>query len=148
MSSERSKTPAELGNSPGYRAAEAFIRPSPIKTNDTVQKYGFDLRNCTFTLSLSAEKATSEDAPTEIFLPEYHFAASQTKVEISGGKWTISIDDVDGSTMQRLRWWHGEGEQNIKVQGVKRRQGIFMENEVDDGGYLDQCRKMASCNIM
>lgn len=126
------------------------MRPSPIKTNGCVQKYGFDLRNCVFTLSLDGERATREETPTEIFLPEYHFAASHTKVEATGGKWTISVDDVDGGTVQRLRWWHGEGEQSIKVEGVKRRQGMFMENdtEYEDGGYLEQCRQMANCLVM
>ena len=100
-------------------------------------------------MSLSADKPTGQSTPTEIFLPEYHFAGSRTKVEVSGGKWTISIDDVDGATMQRLHWWHGEGDQSIKIEGVKRRQGVFMDNDNEEEvGYLDQCRRMAYCTMM
>ena len=151
ISSDAAKSSPDLRANPGYRAAEAFVRPSPIKTHGSVLKYGFDLVNCTFTLSLESDQPTSEDKPTEIFLPEYHFAATQTKIQASGGKWTISTDDVDTSgTVQILRWWHGEGEQNIKVEGVKRRQGMYMDREFEreDVGYLDQCKDVTKCAVM
>lgn len=150
ISSRPSGTSAELRATPGYRAAEAFVRPSPLKTNGSVQKYGFDLKSCTFTLSLEAEKPTVEDQPTEIYLPEFHFPITRIKVEVSGGKWTISTDEECGAAVQRLRWWHGEGEQNIKIEGVKRKAGAYGEGSADsdDYGYLDQCRELASCSIM
>ena len=146
ISSARSGTPAELGTNPGFRAAEAYIRPSPIHTVGKVTSYGFDLRNCVFTFSLEANRPTTEDVPTEIFLPEFHFPGSDCKVEVSGGKWTISTDDVDGGMLQRLRWWHGEGKQEMKVQGVKRRQGISLGKEEEEG-YLDQCQQR-KCSVM
>ena len=119
----KSDTPAEIGSTPGFRAAEAYVRPSPIATVGDVTSYGFDLRNAVFTMTLKCEKAATEDVPTEIFLPEFHFPRDNTDVEVSSGKWTISVDDMDGGVIQRLRWYHGKGEQSMKIKGVQRRQG-------------------------
>lgn len=147
ISSAPSKSSAKLSTTPGYRAAEAFIRPAPIVTNGSVKKYGFDLRNCTFTFSLQAEKSTDEDLPTEIYLPEYHFPRTGTNVEVSGGRWTIDIEDIDDGTRQLLRWWHAEGEQNITVKGVKRKLGGPPGATEEEEGYLQQCQK-TSCVVM
>lgn len=146
MSSGSSNSSPELASKPGFRAAEAYIRPSPIYTNGDLLRYGFDLRNCTFTLSLSANGPTAEHAPTEIFLPEFHFPSSQTVVNVSGGKWTIESDEEVSSTVQRLRWWHGEGEQDIKIRGVKRKAGEILNSDEDET-YLEQCQKN-TCNVM
>ncbi|KAH0543322.1 endo-1,4-beta-glucanase [Glutinoglossum americanum] len=140
-----SDTPAHLAT-PGFRAAEAFVRPSPIETAGTIIKHGFDLRNCIFTLSLTAPTPTQEATPTEIFLPDFHFPRGETAVDVSGGKWTISSGDVGGGVdMQKLRWWHGEGEQDIKITGVKRRAAMAVGGEED--GYLDQCQQ-STCALM
>ena len=128
-------------SNPGLRAAEAFVRPSPLATNGSVQKYGFDLRNCVFSFTLTATEPTKQEAPTEIFLPDYHFPPTGTTVDVSGGKWTIDADDVDGETMQMLRWWHGEGEQTITVKGLKRRMQDALEPD-EEIGYFAQCRRM------
>lgn len=146
IASQRSHTSAELDSNPGYRAAEAYVRPSPVATVGHVSNYGFDLRHCVFIFTFTATTAAEEDAPTEIFLPEYHFPRTQTAVEVSGGKWSIDIDDVDGGTIQRLRWWHGEGEQTMTIRGVKRRQGMALSTE-DEEGYLQQCQK-STCAVM
>lgn len=130
----------------GLRAAEAYVRPSPISTAGDVKQYGFDLKNCVFTFSLAAEKATEETHPTTIFLPEFHFPRGRTEVEVSGGKWSIEIEDFDGSTIQKLRWWHALGDQNIKVTGVTQRQNELMGSEEDEG-YLEQCQRSA-CLVM
>ncbi|KPI44339.1 putative glycosyl hydrolase [Cyphellophora attinorum] len=110
--------------SPGLRAAEAFIRPSPHLTVGDVLSYGFDLRNCIFTFTLTTERPCTDDLCTEVFLPEFHFPAEKTHVEVSGGKWAIELRDVQGESMQMLKWWHGEGEQKIKVTGVRRKLGV------------------------
>src|SRR5204863_8337932 len=106
ISSQPSTTPAELSNNPGFRAAEAFIRPSPIATMGNIVSYGFDFRNCLFNLQLTTNSPCSEDQVTEIFLPEYHFPSDRTTVEVSGGKWSISFDEDDGGLIQKLWWWH------------------------------------------
>ena len=142
--SQRSQTPSELGNKPGYRAAEAYVRPSPIATVGNVTSYGFDLRNATFTFALECKAAATEDVPTEIFLPEYHFPRNNTQVEVSSGKWTISDDNVGGSTVQKLRWQHGAGKQNMTVQGVQRRLGVSLGTEEDEG-YYEQCKQTRCC---
>lgn len=136
----KSDTPAESGGVSGYRAAEAYVRPSPIATVGNVTSYGFDLRNAVFTLSLTSRSAATEEVPTEVFLPEYHFPRDNVGVEVSSGKWTISVDEIEGGTMQRLRWMHGAGEQSLKVKGVQRRSGMALGNDEDDG-YLEQCRQ-------
>ena len=146
ISSQRSKTPPELGSTPGYRAAEAYVRPSPIATVGKVTSYGFDLRNATFTFSLESESAATEDVPTEIFLPEFHFPRDSTQVEVSSGKWSISLDDADGGLIQRLRWQHGAGKHNMTVKGVQRRQGMALGKEEEEG-YYEQC-KQSRCDLM
>jgi hypothetical protein len=94
-----------------------------------------------FTFTLDAEAPTKDDAPTEIFLPDYHFPPANTDVQVSGGKWRIDADSVDGETMQMLRWWHGVGEQKITVKGAKRKTQDALEHD-DDIGYLEQCRQI------
>jgi len=146
ISSQRSRTPPEIGSTPGYRAAEAYVRPSPIATVGKVTSYGFDLRNATFTLALESKSAATEVVPTEVFLPEFHFPRDNTKVEVSSGKWTISVDDADGGLIQKLRWLHGAGKQNMTVKGIYRKQGMALGNEEEEG-YYEQC-KQSRCDLM
>ncbi|KAF2096393.1 glycosyl hydrolase-like protein [Rhizodiscina lignyota] len=129
----------------GYRAAEAYVRPAPMATHGNVLSYGFDLRNCTFTLSLNAPSSTSEAVPTEIYLPEFHFPQSNTDVEVTGGKWKISTEEAGEATLQVLQWWHAEGEQTITVKGVKRKAGALTPEEEE--GYLQQCQPQR-CAVM
>ncbi|KAL9099703.1 MAG: hypothetical protein Q9163_004837 [Psora crenata] len=143
---QKSDNPAEIGNTPGFRAAEAYVRPSPIATVGNVTAWGFDLRNCVFTFSLECKEAATEDVPTEIFLPEFHFPRDHVEVEVSSGKWTISVDDMDGGMTQRLRWRHGAGKQHMRVKGVQRRHGMSLGKEEEEG-YLEQCRQ-SKCDLM
>lgn len=157
ISSTPSDTPAELASKPGFRAAEAFIRPSPIYTAGTLQSSGFDLRNGTFTLSLihkslpATNSAENNTFPTEIFLPEYHFPSEKIDIQVSSGKWTIGFENwVEGDEgaggSQILRWWHGSGKQNLRVKGV-RRQGASTVTEGEEG-YLAQCSQATQCGVM
>ncbi|KAI9823500.1 MAG: hypothetical protein M1826_007712 [Phylliscum demangeonii] len=136
-SSDTASGLAEPPIKPGHRAAEAFIRPSPVFTTGALQSHGFDLRTCTFTLTLSATRPTEQDAPTEVILPEYHFPAHATDVDVSGGKWSVSLDSIEDVQVQKLRWWHGHGEQTLTVKGLVRRIGRTTEPEQDEG-YLAQ----------
>lgn len=135
-----------MAAAPGFRAAEAYVRPSPIATNGNLLKYGFDLKNCTFTMSLEASQPVAQEYPTEVYLPEFHFAQKATTVEVSGGKWTVDVDEIEGGTIQVLRWWHGIGEQSITVKGIIRRQGMENGSE-DEVGYLEQYRR-SLCSVM
>ena len=146
ISSNATDGPPELTNAPGFRAAEAYVRPAPIATVGRVVSHGFDLRNCIFTLQLHAHETASEERPTEIFLPEFHFPKDRCEVEVSSGKWTIGVDDEDGGMIQRLRWWHIEGHHSIKVTGVQRRQNMMLGKEEEEG-YLDQCQQ-SKCSVM
>ncbi|KIW15051.1 hypothetical protein PV08_07838 [Exophiala spinifera] len=133
----------------GLRAAEAYVRPSPIATVGDVVKYGFDLNSVTFTFSLVASQATKEEYPTEIFLPEFHFPPGKTSVEVSGGRWRIDVLDVDGEGMQIMNWWHGAGEQSMTVKGVKRKPGALGEEADAEAGYLDTLKSsLESCTVM
>ena len=151
-----SRTPSALTGgdlaTSGYRAAEAYVRPSPIHTVGSVQSYGFDLRSGIFNFTLVTDQLPSEDAPTEIFLPEFHFPRGTAKVEVSSGKWSITVDEADHGLglIQRLRWWHGKGEQKITVRGLKRKIGAAVghEDPEDEPGYFEQCQKQTKCQIM
>lgn len=145
MSTEESRL--AVRETQGYRAAEAYIRPSPIVTNGHVTGFVFDLRNCTFTMSLNALASTPVDSPTEIYLPDFHFPSSNTVVSVSGGKWAIEHEQVESAEFQRLRWWHAEGEQDIKIQGVKRKPGTYAAGSAEDISYLEQCQR-GNCSIM
>ena len=145
-SDQISTTPTALGSTPGYRAAESYVRPSPIAVQGSITSYGFDLRNCVFTLSLEGKQAAVEDVSTEVFLPEFHFPQDEVSIEVSSGKWTIGLDDVDGGLVQKLKWIHGHGKQNLTVKGVRRRQGMALGKEEEEG-YLEQCRQ-SNCSVM
>ncbi|KAK1147605.1 endo-1,4-beta-glucanase [Aspergillus melleus] len=102
----------------GYRAAEAYLRPSPTRVKGRVESHKFDLKKCTFKMTLSSEEATAPHAPSEIFLPGFHFPTNGTHVTVSGGTWEISEQVLDNVKFQQLRWWHTEGRVNIKVKGA------------------------------
>jgi hypothetical protein len=128
----------------GYRAAEAYIRPAPTAVHGTITSYGFDLRSCKFELKLTAPSPTKENAPTEIFLPEWHFPTGGTSVEVTGGKWEIRVGEDE---CQRLKWWHAEGGQSIVIKGVVRKSGVPQGSLDEEAGYLEQCQK-DSCTVM
>ncbi|KAL2800773.1 glycoside hydrolase superfamily [Aspergillus keveii] len=128
----------------GYRAAEAFIRPSPIYSNGLISDHVFDLKNCTFTMSLIGNPT---DAPTEIYLPDFHFPDADTRVATTAGKWSIDYVELKHARFQRLQWWHPEGEQSIKIEGKKRKGGALAAPSAEDVSYLEQCQK-GGCTVM
>jgi hypothetical protein len=136
----------ELTNTPGFRAAEAYVRPSPVATAGTILSYGFDLRNCTFNLKLLVHGTGPDAQTTDILLPEFHFPKDKCEVEVTSGKWTITADDSDNGLIQRLRWWHLDGDQTIKVIGVRRRQTAILGQDEDEN-YLEQCQEN-KCSVM
>jgi hypothetical protein len=142
ISSMRTDAP-ELTNAPGFRAAEAYVRPSPITAVGTILSYGFDLRNCTFTLRLQADEP--DGRATEISLPDFHFPKDKCEIQISSGKWALSTDDTDGALIQKLKWWHLGGEQTIKITGVRRSQAMMLGD--DEENYLEQCQQ-SNCSVM
>lgn len=152
ISSKRPSSDPELTNAPGYRAAEAYVRPAPIATNGPIIDYVFDLKTCEFTLNIEGTKASSDDFPTTVFLPEYHFPKEQCTVAVSSGKWEISTDDEERAWVQKLRWWHGEGKQSLKVTGLIRPHNS-LAGTAEEAGYLEQCQNsygvdLKSCNVM
>lgn len=152
ISSTPSLKDPELTNAPGYRAAEAFIRPTPTLVAGNVLSSGFDMRKAVYELKVSAPKVAAEDAPTIVFLPEYHFPKDNFDVTVSGGKWEISFDDEDGTLLQRLRWWHPDGEQHLTITGVVRKHNA-LEGSAEEAGYLEQCQQgygfnFGNCTVM
>lgn len=137
----------------GYRAAEAYTRPVPIAVHGTIGSSGFDLKNCIYSLDLTATSSTPPDCPTEVFLPEFHFPrlGNQTHVEVSGGKWEIrTVEDVEGAAEQVFHWWHGEGEQKLKISGVKRKRGqVDVNDDASEDSYLQAYWEMGkNCSVM
>ncbi|KAL8404527.1 hypothetical protein RB594_009397 [Gaeumannomyces avenae] len=157
-------TSPELANAPGYRAAEAFVRPSPVAVAGSIASYVFDLRRCEFKLDVRASKLppSSSDGddggnsggspPTVVFLPDYHFPKDACTIEVSSGKWEISTDDSEGALVQRLRWWHAEGEQSLKVTGVVRTHNMGEYGpgggEEDPGYYQTVQNIFGQCTMM
>lgn len=120
----------------GYRAAEAYVRPSPVAVAGDITHYVFDLKSCTFQVSLRTTKNPDPNEPSIFFLPEFHFPRDGCSVETSGGKWEIFSDDGE---VQRLKWWHGPGQQTLKVVGVVKRglNGSGESGEGEELGYYD-----------
>lgn len=152
ISSTPSLKDPELTNAPGFRAAEAFIRPTPTVVAGNILSSGFDLRQCTYQLKLSAPRPAATEAPTIVFLPDFHFPKDQFEVTVSAGKWEVSWDDEEGPLLQRLRWWHPEGEQNLTIKGVIRKHNA-PEGSAEEAGYLEQCQQgygfnFGNCSIM
>ncbi|KAJ5311997.1 hypothetical protein N7508_002827 [Penicillium antarcticum] len=100
----------------GYRAAEAYLRPSPIRVRGQLHSYDFDLKKCTFTMAMTA-KATVPHSPSEIYLPHFHFEVGNIAVTVSEGEWEIVEQEFNTVRIQCLLWWHDEGKVNIKIKG-------------------------------
>jgi hypothetical protein len=99
-------------------------------------------------MSLAGNKATAEQGtPTEIYLPDFHFPETNTDVSVSSGEWSIDYVEFQSARLQRLQWWHSEGDQDIKIQGVKRKGGALAAPSAEDLSYLEQCRK-GGCVVM
>lgn len=110
------------------------------------------MRKAVFELKVSAPKAAVEEAPTIVFLPEYHFPKDNFDVTVSSGKWEVSFDDDEGTPLQRLRWWHPDGEQHLTIKGVLRKHNA-LEGSAEEAGYLEQCQQgygfnFGNCTVM
>ena len=114
----------------GSRASEAFVRPSPVYTAGTIIESGFNLSAATFDLKLMADEYTEETAPTEMFIPPFHFPKDDITVTVSGGKWEYEV----GRSV--IRWWHAPGEQWIKIKGIGH-----LSADYDDEGYAEMCKR-------
>ncbi|CAG8060001.1 unnamed protein product [Penicillium olsonii] len=101
-----------------YRAAEAFVRPSPIRVHGKLESHAFDLKNCKFSMKLHAEQ-TLVHSPSEIYLPYFHFPPASTVISANAGSWEITETEFDRIKVQCLRWWHPEGKAEINVKGLK-----------------------------
>lgn len=148
MLREIPQTPS--GDQVGFRAAEAFVRPTPVATHGSLTSYAFDLKICTFELSLVSPRPTPQDTPTIVFLPDFHFPKQLTSVEVSGGKWKIEIEEaVSGAPQQIFTWWHGEGEQIVTIRGLRRKNGAATVEGQEEDGYLEAYWQMSkNCCVM
>ncbi|KAJ5652867.1 hypothetical protein N7507_010293 [Penicillium longicatenatum] len=100
----------------GYRPSIAYLRPSPVRVNGRLDRHGFDMEKCTFTMTLTAE-GTTFHSPSVIYLPYYYFTDGETKVTVSGGQWKIVEQDDNNVKTQCLLWWHGKGTVDILIEG-------------------------------
>ena len=115
----------------GSRAFEAFVRPSPIVVAGIPKAYGFDMKTCSFSLTMVPfEIAPAENSPTEIFLPEYFFQDCEPEISVSSGRWIMYRPG------QILRWWHsGKEEQKLTVSSAYRKQGVVGIGSDDVEGW-------------
>jgi len=125
----------------GSRAFEAFVRPSPIVITGTPKSYSFDMRSCTFSLSLTPfQEDPPEDAPTEIFIPDYFFQDCEPEVSVSSGRWMVHRPS------QVLRWWHSSlGDQTLRISSGYKRGGVVGTADDDVEGWYywnGKCRIM------
>jgi Glycoside hydrolase family 5 C-terminal domain len=98
-------------------------------------------------MSVSSTGPSKDDTPTEIFLPDYHFPEGDIDVTVSGGKWSVTADDSElGCGIQRLKWWHGEGNAEIKVKGVTR--GGVRDMAADEGYVECASENAGKCIVM
>jgi hypothetical protein len=125
----------------GSRALEAFVRPSPVVVAGIPKSSGFDMRSCTFSLIMVPfREAPPEDAPTEIFLPEYIFQDCEPEITISSGRWEMHRSG------QVLLWWHSaSGEQSIRITSAYTREGLVGTEDDDIEGWYYWNSK---CQIM
>ncbi|GAM89341.1 hypothetical protein ANO11243_073780 [Dothideomycetidae sp. 11243] len=136
----------DANDAPTFRAAEAYVRPSPLYTHGELLSHDFNLRQCTFTMTVTASQATDADAPTEVYLPVFHFPLDGAEVQVTGGEWKIITETVQETAVQVLRWWHAGGEQKLTVKGIQRRQGKIIGADEAEDNYLEQCRR--NCVMM
>jgi Glycoside hydrolase family 5 C-terminal domain len=144
---EASSAPTNLGFSfphnpslhAGSRALEAFVRPAAIVVAGIPRSSGFNLRTCTFSLHMTPfEESPPEDAPTEIFIPEYFSNGFALDVNVSSGRWTLH------RSAQVLQWWHcGKGEQSLHVSSEYKLKGIVLGSE-----SWQDCWAEGNCKIM
>jgi Glycoside hydrolase family 5 C-terminal domain len=123
----------------GSRAFEAFVRPSPIAVAGRPKSYGFDMRSCSFHLTIIPyQDAPLEDAPTEIFVPDYFFHDAEPEIVVSSGRWAVRRRE------QVLLWWHGgPEEQALSISSSYRRDGLVgtMDDDVEGCYYPNQYPK-------
>ncbi|KAG7127260.1 Ergosteryl-beta-glucosidase like protein [Verticillium longisporum] len=153
ISSAPSGKDPEISNAPGFRAAEAYVRPTAVVVGGKVLEAGFDLRNAEYKLRIRSDFPPSDDAPTIVFVPEHHFPKDNCQVTVSSGKWELSEDadaeEPSAPQLQRLKWWHGDGEQTLRLNGLVRRHNVPNEGTDEEQGYLDQCRQQyGTCSLM
>jgi len=124
-----------------FRAAEAHIRPTPVYTHGDVLSFGFDLKNVEFKMTVSTQRSATEESYTEIFLPTYHFTRGQFDVQTDDGRWALDVDECQGTTTQRLRWWYPAGQHSISIKAAPRRAGRTSRDKPTDQ-CMDKCSMM------
>lgn len=90
----------------GARALDVVIRPYAVKVAGIPTRSRWDPR----TLMFEFEWKSSPDSPTteksrvtEVFLPNYHYAAHKLQIEVSDGEWSV---DGDKQTLYVIHTTH------------------------------------------
>jgi Glycoside hydrolase family 5 C-terminal domain/Cellulase (glycosyl hydrolase family 5) len=94
----------------GGRALRAAIRPYPYKVAGEPLQYFFDMEKQEFYLKFKADKTIA--APTEIFVPSFHF---KNGFEVHSSSGTLAFDKTHNLL---LFYPEGEGDQFILVKGM------------------------------
>ncbi len=81
----------------GGRALRAVVRPYPLRTAGTPQHLSFDMRQRTLMYTFTHDPTIQQ--PTELFIPQLHFAPDYT-VAVTDGTYERQ------PAQQRLHYWH------------------------------------------
>jgi hypothetical protein len=81
----------------GGRALKTLVRPYPARVAGEPLRLNFNTRNGVFVFVFRHDPEIR--APTEIFLPRYHYAKGY-RVAVSDGRWEADL------AQQRLVYWH------------------------------------------
>ncbi|QRN82755.1 cellulase family glycosylhydrolase [Chloroflexota bacterium] len=94
FSRDQQTNPMDINS--GARAPAAFIRPYPLATAGEPLAFSFDMRSKHFKFSFLGDEQLT--APTEIFVPEYHYDAG-IKITVSDGTYDYQPE------IERLFYW-------------------------------------------
>ena len=112
FSRDQQTNPMDINS--GGRAPGAFIRPYPVATAGEPLEFSFDMGNGNFSFSFRGDPEVN--APTEIFVPDYHYGKG-IRIAISDGTYDYQPE------IQRLYYWPKDpaGEHWVKLKPTKNR---------------------------
>ena len=107
FSRDQQTNPMDINS--GGRALAAFIRPYPVATAGEPLELSFNIRSGRFSFRFRGDPTVT--APTEIFVPSYHYGGG-VEVSISDGVYDYQPE------IQRLYYWpeNPEGEHWLRIK--------------------------------
>lgn len=120
----------------GGRALESLLRPFPVKTCGEPIYLTFDPYKKYFEYTFKNAENPRNNAPTEIYLPRFHFnEAEDFNVYHSSGKWRWDKDS------QLLLYWHDvdDSEEGDDEESIFHKIIVESSKKLDDNSWEDCC---------